>query len=102
MKTKELIQNLLNRYPTLKDSDSRLMANFWDEELKRKNKDVKHMSAAEFLELFAQSKLTNPESIRRMRAKLQEEKPSLRGRVYSMRKSKIQDKWRTKLGYNNG
>ena len=34
-----------------------------------------------------------------MRAKLQEEKPELRGKVYNARKGIIQDKWRKDLGY---
>ena len=99
MKTKQVIKNLLLKYPTLKDSDSRLMANYWSEELNRKNKDIDEMSARDLLGMFAQSQLTNPETIRRMRAKIQEESPEFRGQVYNSRKGVIQDKWRSELGY---
>ena len=34
-----------------------------------------------------------------MRAKLQEEKPNLRGVAYNKRKGILQDKWRQDLGY---
>ena len=51
--------------------------------------------------MYAQSQLTNAETIRRMRAKLQEEVPSLRGRAYELRKGTIQEKWRKDLGYEN-
>ena len=55
----------------------------------------------QLLTMYAQSQLTNAETIRRMRAKLQEDVPSLRGRAYELRKGTIQDKWRKDLGYEN-
>tara|TARA_R110002020_G_scaffold34706_4_gene105438 strand:+ start:1205 stop:1522 length:318 start_codon:yes stop_codon:yes gene_type:complete len=102
MKTKEIIKNLLIKYPNLKDSDNKLIANYWNLELKNKNKDIDNMTASDLLSMYASSQLTNTESIRRMRAKLQEDYPELRGKAYQLRKGKIQDKWREDLGYNNG
>ena len=99
MNSKEEIRKILINKPHLKDSDPRLMATFWYQELKRKNLKVSEITALDFLNLFAKSKLTNPETIRRMRAKLQEECPELRGEVYNMRKGKKQDQWRNDLGY---
>jgi hypothetical protein len=101
MKTKEVIKKLLTKYPNLKDNDNKLIANYWNLELKDKNKDINVMTASELLSMYAQSQLTNAETIRRMRAKLQEEVPSLRGRAYELRKGTIQDKWRKDLGYEN-
>jgi hypothetical protein len=100
MNSKETVKMLLVKYPTLKDSDSRLIANFWNEELKGKGFDIKEMKAVEFLNMFSKSKLTNPETIRRNRAKLQEEHPELRGEIYRVRQGKEQEKWREELGYH--
>ena len=101
MKTKEVIKKLLTKYPNLKDNDNKLIANYWNLELKDKNKDINVMTASELLSMYAQSQLTNAETIRRMRAKLQEEVPSLRGKADELRKGTIQDKWRKDLGYEN-
>jgi len=101
MKTKEIIKQLLTKYPNLKDNDNKLIANYWNLELKNKNIDITIMTASELLSMYAQSQLTNAETIRRMRAKLQEDVPSLRGRAYELRKGTIQDKWRKDLGYEN-
>ena len=38
-------------------------------------------------------------TIKRARAKLQEESPNLRGKKYFIRKGVAQDKWLDKLGY---
>jgi hypothetical protein len=100
MKAKDKVKNLLIKYPRFRDSDNKLIAAYWLEELKRKGLNPDEMSGIEFLHQFADSKITNPETIRRSRAKLQEEDSSLRGETYSARKGAIQDKWRKELGYN--
>ena len=99
MKTKETIRLLLVKYPELKDNDNKLIANFWNLELQNKNKDVNKMIASDLLCMYANSILTNAETIRRMRAKLQEDFPLLRGKSYNLRKGILQDKWRKDLGY---
>ena len=99
MKTKEEIKRLLKKHPAYKNSDSRLMAHYWAEEITRKGMDIDKSTIRDFLKMFAQSQLTNPETIRRMRAKIQEESPEFRGEVYNSRKGIIQDKWRSELGY---
>jgi len=102
MKTKETIKKILLEKPHLRDSDNKLIAAYWFRELKGKGIDPKVITALDFLHKYADSELTNAETIRRMRAKLQEENPGLRGRVYAIRKSKIQDQWRKDLGYKFG
>jgi hypothetical protein len=99
MKTKKVIEELLVNNPHLKDSDNKLIATYWFRELKNKGLDPKEISAFDFLKLYADSNVSNAETIRRMRAKLQEEKPVLRGKVYNARKGIIQNKWRKELGY---
>ena len=102
MKAKDKVKILLNKFPRFRDSDNKLIAAYWFEELKRKGLNPNEINAMEFLHLFADSKITNPERIRIKRAKLQEEDSSLRGNNYSLRKGAIQDKWRKDLGYESG
>ena len=101
MKTKETIKKILLEKPHLRDNDNKLIAAYWYRELIHKNIDTKSITALDFLHKYADNELTNAETIRRMRAKLQEENPALRGRAYAIRKGKIQDKWRRDLGYEN-
>ena len=102
MKTKEIVRQLLIDKPHLRDSDNKLIATYWYMELKQKNIDPNKINGLEFMQMFANSKLTNIKTIERMRRKLQEESPELRGKVYNERKGVIQDKWREDLGYTNG
>ena len=101
MKTKETIKKILLEKPHLRDNDNKLIAAYWFRELKNKNVNVEEITALDFLHRYADNKLTNAETIRRMRAKLQEEYPEVRGRAYAIRKGVVQDEWRKKLGYEN-
>tara|TARA_B100000497_G_C7626704_1_gene376604 strand:+ start:714 stop:1010 length:297 start_codon:yes stop_codon:yes gene_type:complete len=96
MKTKDKVKYWLNKHPSLKDDDERLSANIWSKEIQKlgcENKD--------FLRLYATKQLTSAPSIKRARAKLQEEEPQYRGAKYLKRQGKLQDKWRNDLGYPN-
>ena len=99
MKTKEIVKNLLIQKPHLRDSDPKLIATYWFNELKKKNIDPTEINGLEFMKMFADSKLTNIKTIERMRRKLQEEHPDLRGKLYKVRKETIQDQWKKDLGY---
>ena len=99
MKTKETIKKILLQKPHLRDNDNKLIAAYWFRELRNKGIESETITALDFLHKYADNELTNAESIRRMRAKLQEENPNLRGRAYAIRKGKIQDQWRQDLGY---
>ena len=101
MKTKKEIEKLLIKSPHLKDSDNKLIATYWLRELEHKGLNAYKSSAYDFLKLYSESNVTNAETIRRMRQKLQEEKPELRGEVYNKRKGIMQEKWRSDLGYEN-
>ena len=59
MKTKEQIEELLTNDSRLRDSDAKMIARFWTNELKRKNINTKEITAHEFLKLFATNKLHN-------------------------------------------
>ena len=76
--------NLLTKYPSLRDSDERLAANIWYNNIK----NVDEIDAITLLSRFAEGKLPSYESISRCRRKIQEEKPDLRGKKWAKRHSK--------------
>ena len=100
MKTKDEIKKLLTNDKRLRDSDAKLIARFWANELDAKGVDINNMTAYEFLCLFAESRLHNVEGITRMRRKVQEENEHLRGLYYKERQTTQQNKMKAKLGYN--
>lgn len=101
MNTKEIVKELLINKPHLRDNDNMLICAYWWRELKRRKINPNEMNGLEFMHLFANNKLTNLKTIERMRRKLQQEHPELRGKLYIARKGIIQEKWREKLGYPN-
>ena len=80
---KDVIIDLLTNKEHLRDNDQALIANIWWRELVTQGKDKS--SAFEMLKVFSEGKLSNPESIRRSRQKIQEEQPELRGDSYWFR-----------------
>jgi|TARA_R110002012_G_scaffold299516_1_gene498665 hypothetical protein len=99
MKTKEEIEKLLTIDERLRDSDSKLIARFWANELSAKNIDINKISAYDFLSMYATNQLHNTEGLARMRRKVQEENKHLRGKYYKGRQTTKQDEWKSKLGY---
>ena len=87
---KPKVLKLLIEKPHLRDDDNRLIANIFLNEGGGYD-TMQKISAYEFLRLFAEGKFTNFESIRRVRAKLQEEHPELRGKTYKERQKKGTD-----------
>ena len=100
MNTKKEIKRLLIKHKHLRDSDPKLIATYWLNELKKKDINLYTITAFEFLKLFAESQISNTETIRRMRQKVQEENEDLRGEYYKGRQTIEQDKMKAKLGYN--
>ena len=82
--TKNKVLHLLNRYPHLRDSDERLIATYWMIETGGQD-SLSRMTAHQFLQNFVEGAYTSPESIRRVRQKIQEENESLRGESYRKR-----------------
>lgn len=93
IKVRDKVQKMLEEFPHLRDSDERLTANIW---LSETPKDA---TAFDVLRMYAEKRLTNAESIRRTRAKLQEENSALRGKSYNLR-HKSQDRILNELGYS--
>lgn len=77
-----IVRHLLISHEHLRDDDHKLIANIWNRELRG---EAHEKTAFEFLSLFANRELTNPESIRRIRQKLQETEPLLRGKNFEKR-----------------
>ena len=94
---KEIIIDLLTNKEHLRDNDQALIANIWWRELVTQGKDKS--TAFELLKGFSEGKLSNPESIRRARQKIQEEQPELRGESYRAR-HREQDNVKEQLDYN--
>lgn len=92
----DIIEGILNASSKSKNNDLSLIANIWWHELKQKG--MQKISVQEFLAMFADGQFSNPESIRRSRQKLQEEKPEYRGEKYRER-HKQQDNVKYQLGY---
>ena len=102
MKTKDKVRYWLLKHEHLRDNDNKLCANIWNEELKKYimfKDSFKNSTVKDFLRLYSLGKLTSAPSIKRARAKLQEEEPELRGEKYKIRKGTYQEEWRKKLGY---
>jgi len=98
--TKEKVEYWLKKHPSLRDDDNRLCSNIWGLEIYRLKLEDHDINT--FLKLYAQGKLTSAPSIKRARAKLQEECPEFRGQKYNSRQGLLQDKWKEKLGYPKG
>lgn len=96
---KQRITRWLEKKPHLKDNDHRLIATMWWEDIGLMyNHNFDNVSGLDVLKMVAEGKLTSPETIRRMRQKLQEENEHLRGDNYIARKNKS-SQVKTELGY---
>ena len=86
MKTiKSRVQFLMEKYPLLRDDDFRLYASYVSFQVGGKTK-LQEMNAYDFLTRLANGELAHFESVRRLRQKLQEQVPELRGANYEKRK----------------
>lgn len=86
LEIKGKVRSILMRDARTRDNDALLCALIWHEELKKEGNLT--ISAVDFLKMYSTNKFTNYESVRRCRAKIQEEEPALRGETYMQRKEK--------------
>lgn len=86
---KDLIIKLLTKHEHLRDSDMALICNIWWMELKEAG--LKDATVLDVLTYISSDNLTNPESIRRARQKVQEQMPELRGKNYKKRHKEEQN-----------
>ena len=94
------VRAFLHASDELKDDDKQLIAQIWMSELNKIGVDPKKISGFQLLQIFIRNKLSNPETIRRTRQKLQEEHSYLRGKKYKLRQTKLQEKQKKELGYD--
>ncbi len=71
-----------------RDNDNLLLALYWWYEV---GDELENMSGEDLLKHLAKGSLTNPETIRRVRQKIQEECAELRGESYKERKKESED-----------
>jgi hypothetical protein len=83
-----LVKQLLERHPHLRDNDEKLCANYWYIEA---NLHFREMSAYDFIQMYAERQITLADSITRMRRKVQEETPELRGQLWEKRHKKEEE-----------
>ena len=80
---KDKVEMLLIKHPTLRDNDNKLIATFWFKQL---GDSIDNMQGYDLLKHFANGNLTNTETIRRIRQKIQQTTPDLRGFNYNKRR----------------
>jgi len=95
------IEHLLNTVPSLRDNDKRLCTHIWYRQIEDKGIDPYQLSTTKFLHLYAAGKVCSDATIQRLRAKIQETNPALRGQKYLERQIKMQAKVKKDLGYGN-
>jgi len=83
------VEYLLKKNPNLRDDDFKLIATYWWHEMGKEKTEL--MTGFDFLDTFSRGKLTSEKSIVRVRAKLQEEQESLRGKSYKSRANAEKD-----------
>ena len=71
--------------------DNKLLASVWYIQIKKMEMVPEDISGRQVLDLVANRKLANAESVRRSRAKFQELREDLRGKIYASRHSHIKD-----------
>jgi len=79
------VKDLLVKHPHLRDSDNKLIASIWYNESEQ---SLHNITAHQFLKNFCAGYHSSPESIRRIRQKIQEQEVELRGKSYKERKEK--------------
>ena len=82
---KDRVKALLVKHPHLRDDDNKLIATIWKFQLIKMDLDPNTTPTYNFFSLYSQRKLINAETIRRVRQKIQEENPELKGTVNEAR-----------------
>jgi hypothetical protein len=77
---KDKVAFILQNKPKVRDDDNMLLASFFVYEIGMDK--VNEMNAMDLLKMIAYGQLPSTESIRRVRQKLQEQNPELRGEKY--------------------
>jgi hypothetical protein len=82
---KDTVTELLIKDEKLRDNDYKLISTIWY--LQLKSSDLEKITGFQLLKIHSEGKLICSESIRRCRALLQKNDPTLRGKYYKQRKN---------------
>jgi hypothetical protein len=94
-KTKDKVKYILEKYPITRDDDNKMIWQFIFFESGGSD-HLNNITGLQFLCDLANGHYTSPESIRRMRQKIQEQYPELRGNSYNIR-HKIANETKNKI-----
>ncbi len=92
---KDKVKFLLETNPVLRDNDMKLIATYYFHEIGKE--EIDNLNAYDLLTKISSSKMTNFETIRRLRMQLQQNNESLRGSEYKNRKKRIDPAFRVFL-----
>ena len=92
---KDKVKFLLETNPALRDNDMKLIATYYFHEIGKE--EIDNLNAYDLLTKISSSKMTNFETIRRLRMQLQQNDESLRGSEYKNRKKRIDPAFRVFL-----
>ena len=92
---KDKVKFLLQTNPALRDSDMKLIATYYFHEIGKE--EIDSLNAYDLLTKISSSKMTNFETIRRLRMQLQQHNEDLRGTEYKNRKKRIDPAFRVFL-----
>ena len=92
---KDKVKFLLQTNPALRDTDMKLIATYYFHEIGKE--EIDSLNAYDLLTKISSSKMTNFETIRRLRMQLQQHDEELRGSEYKNRKKRIDPAFRVFL-----
>lgn len=94
-KHKDMVREILVEYPEYRDDDLRLISAFYFTNYGKHS--LQYLTAMEFLINFSKGLYVAPDQITRIRRKIQEQEPDLRGKKYYERhKSEIETRHQIK------
>lgn len=91
--TAQLVKSVLVQSEKARDDDRYIDAVIWNKEAER----LGLTSIKEFINAYYRGKITDPNSISRVRRKLQELYPELRGKKYEERQGQLQEEAKDKI-----
>lgn len=92
---KDKVNYLLTTNPALRDNDMKLIATYYFHEIGKE--EIDNLNAYDLLTKISSSKITNFETIRRLRLQLQQNNEDLRGSEYKNRKKRVDPLFRVFL-----
>jgi len=92
---KDKVRFLLQTNPALRDNDMKLIATYYFHDIGKE--EIDSLNAYDLLTKISSSKMTNFETIRRLRMQLQQHDENLRGSEYKNRKKRIDPTFRVFL-----